>query len=90
MKFSRSHFRLQALQKPVSPCGQDRSFRVLMQQEIRGMPTDENLSFSLKVYAMAHAIAMKVYTGSSGSIEAQALLEICQDEISRGHWMEIR
>jgi hypothetical protein len=80
MKFSRSHFRLQALNKPDSPSEEDRSFRVLTQEEIQGMARDDNLSFSLKVYAMAYRIAMKVYTGSAESIEAQALLEI-----ARGH-----
>ena len=43
MKFSRSHFRLQALNKPVSPCEQDRTFRVLTQEEIQGLATEENL-----------------------------------------------
>ena len=90
MKFSRSHFRLQALYKPVSPCGQDRRFRVLKQEEIQGMATEGNSSFSLKVCALSYGIAMKIYTGSADSVEAQALLEVCRDEVAWRLRIEIR
>src|SRR5277367_810425 len=84
MKFRRSHFRLQALNKPGPSGGQDRRYRVLSVEEIQGMAAEDNLGYSLKVYAMAYAIAMKVYTGSPESIEAQALLQVCEDEVARG------
>ena len=58
---------------------------MLTQEEIRGIAPDENMSLSLKVYAMAFGIAMKVYTGSAESIEAHALLEVCREEVARSH-----
>jgi hypothetical protein len=85
MKFIRSHFRLQALEKPGSNGFPDSRHRLLPIDDITELPVTDRASFSLKVYALAFRIAMKEFTGSSQSIEAQALLQVCQDEIARGH-----
>ena len=59
-------------------------------EEVLALPSTDSLSYSLKVYVAAFLIGMQEFTGSAYSIEACVLLDICAEEIARGHKIEIR
>jgi len=68
----------------------DQTHALLTVEEITKLPTVDQMSFSLKVYAAAFFIGMQEYTGDPYSAESWELLQICSDEIARGHEMGIR
>jgi len=76
--------------EPCKDCKPDPRLKLLGLEEVMGLPLEDNAIFSLKVYVAAFALGMQEYTGSLNSIEASSLLEICRDEISRGHTIIVK
>ncbi|HEY9778263.1 MAG TPA: hypothetical protein V6C81_31160 [Planktothrix sp.] len=82
--------KLHVVGKPCKACEPDRSHDLLTVEQIMEMPTTDSLSYSLKVYVATFEIGMQEFTGSANSIEAAGLLEICAENIARGHTIVIR
>jgi hypothetical protein len=85
-----SRAKLHLVGKPCVTCPSDPSYALLSAQEVMALPTTDSLSYSLKVYVGAFLIGMQEFTGDAYSIEACGLLDICAEEIARGHRIEIR
>jgi hypothetical protein len=73
-----------AIAKPIK-AERRRSIRLLSVPEIMDLPTTNNETFSLQVYAAAYCVLMQAQTGDSLSITSCRLLNACADEISMGN-----
>lgn len=87
----RSRAKLRAVgSQPCRDCAADHRFDVSSPEQIMDLPTADSLTFSVKVYTAAFLIGMGEYSGSAESLEAAGLIEICCDEVARGHRIEVR
>ena len=59
-------------------------------KEIMALPTNDRITYSLKVFALAHFLAMEEYTGDPVGLKACELLCYCEQEIARWHQLELR